>query len=198
MTCDCKMHFMNRSRGIRTPHFHSYAPFFVLSSAAVAQLPYIWGYLVWTFVSILLIFVGYVDVGAAVRPVTGHPSGVLRFTLLAAALPLLWLAWNKIGAAPLSWALAVTCTLFLNVYSPIYDCTMLILVVMWAGPGRIGTPLLLAFFFATTHERTAGKSHWRSTIHPRARLADLASLYQWTPSSSGMRSKPTCFHHRRS
>jgi|SRR5882672_12113822 len=37
----------------------AYAPFFVLPCAVVARLPYVWGYLVWSLGSILLLCAGY-------------------------------------------------------------------------------------------------------------------------------------------
>jgi hypothetical protein len=88
----------------------------------------------------------YVDVGAAMRLITGHSASVIRFMLLAAFLPLLLLAWRKVGAEPLSWALAIVCTLLLNFYTPIYDCTLLVFPVIWLGPEKIGGPLLAVLF----------------------------------------------------
>ncbi len=88
----------------------------------------------------------YVDIGAAFRLLTGHPGDILRFVLVAVALPFLWRAWRRGRAGGLSWALAVACTLLLSLYSPIYDATLLILVIIWAGPKQIGDRLLVALF----------------------------------------------------
>jgi hypothetical protein len=88
----------------------------------------------------------YVDIGAAFRLASGHGIGILRFALVAAALPFLWRAWLRDGGGRLSWALTAACTLLLSLYSPIYDATLLILVIMWAGPTQIGGRLLVALF----------------------------------------------------
>jgi len=88
----------------------------------------------------------YVDIGAAFRLLTGHPGDILRFVLLAVALPLLWRAWRRERAVRVSWALAIVCTVLLSLYTPIYDSTLLILCVMWTRPNSIGFPLLLTLF----------------------------------------------------
>lgn len=88
----------------------------------------------------------YVDIGAAFRLLTGHRGDILRFGLLAITLPLLWRVWRRDRAGRLSWALAIVCTVLLNLYTPIYDSTLLILAVMWAGPKKVGFLVLLALF----------------------------------------------------
>jgi hypothetical protein len=88
----------------------------------------------------------YIDLGAAIRLLTGRSIGALRIVFLAGTVPLLWLAWRRLSLVPVSWALAVVGTLLFGVYAPLYDATLLILVVMWARPERIGSPLLLTLF----------------------------------------------------
>lgn len=88
----------------------------------------------------------YVDIGAAVRLLTHKPTGAARFAILIVVFPFLYFAWRKLGTAPLSWAIAIVGTLLLNLYSPIYDCTLLTLGVMYAQPEKIGRTLLLIVF----------------------------------------------------
>ena len=76
----------------------------------------------------------YVDVNAAFRLLTGVPTGILRFVVLAGTFPFLCLAWLRAGNSPLSWAISVLATLLLGVYSPIYDCSLLVLVATWCTP----------------------------------------------------------------
>src|SRR6266404_3884458 len=60
----------------------------------------------------------YVDIGAGLRLLLGRPVGIVRFALLAIALPLLWLKWRKLPSL-CAWSLAVIATLLLNLYAPI-------------------------------------------------------------------------------
>ena len=102
----------------------------------------------------------YIDLGAAIRLLTGRSIGALRIVFLAGTVPLLWLAWRRLSLVPASWALAVVGTLLFGVYTPLYDATLLILVVMWARPERIGSPLLLTLFLLPAFSKTiAGLTH---------------------------------------
>jgi hypothetical protein len=88
----------------------------------------------------------YVDIGSALRLLTNKPPGAIRLAILILVFPFLYFAWRKIGKAPLSWGIAIAGTLLLNLYSPIYDCTLLIFSVMCAPPEKIGRTLLLVVF----------------------------------------------------
>lgn len=90
----------------------------------------------------------YVDAGAAIRLLTGQSPGSIRFVLLASAFPLLLVAWRKLESRR-TWALAVAATLLLNLYSPIYDCVLLVLPAIWVGPKTIGHWMLAALFVAS-------------------------------------------------
>jgi hypothetical protein len=88
----------------------------------------------------------FVDIGSAFRLLTNKPPGPIRLAILIGTFPFLCFAWHKLGAVSLSWAIAVVGTLLLNLYSPIYDCTLLILPLMCAQPEKIGRTLLLILF----------------------------------------------------
>ena len=87
----------------------------------------------------------YIDNGAALRLLIG-PQPILRLLLLLFALPLISLLWYRFGARPLSWSLAILCGLLFNLYSPIYDCTLLIFAVMLIGVDTLETWLIGALY----------------------------------------------------
>jgi len=87
----------------------------------------------------------YIDIGAALRLLIG-PQPILRLLLLLFALPLISLLWYRFGARPLSWSLAILCGLLFNLYSPIYDCTLLIFAVMLIGVDTLETWLIGALY----------------------------------------------------
>jgi hypothetical protein len=88
----------------------------------------------------------YVDIGSALRLLTNKLPGAIRLAILIVVSPFFYFAWRKLGAVPLSWAIAIVGTLLLNLYSPIYDCTLLIFCAMCAPPEKIGRTLLLVVF----------------------------------------------------
>jgi Glycosyltransferase family 87 len=87
----------------------------------------------------------YVDVGAAMRLLVGAQPG-LRLLILLVAIPVICFIWYKLGPQPLSWALAVVCGILLNLYSPIYDCTLLIFAVLVVGVDSLANWLIASLY----------------------------------------------------
>ena len=87
----------------------------------------------------------YVDIGAALRLLFG-PHASFRLALLSLILPVISFVWYRVGPQPVSWALAVVCGVLLNLYSPIYDCTLLIFAVLIVGVDTISEWLLIALY----------------------------------------------------
>lgn len=86
----------------------------------------------------------YIDVGSAIRLLFG-PQPIVRLLPLL-ALPLLCFIWYRVGNRPISWSIAVLAGLLLSLYSPIYDTTALIFVVLLFGITRISTWLLISLY----------------------------------------------------
>lgn len=86
----------------------------------------------------------YVDAGSAIRLLFG-PQPIVRLLPLL-ALPLLCFIWYRVGNRPVSWSIAVLAGLLLSLYSPIYDCTALIFIVLLFGITRISTWLLICLY----------------------------------------------------
>ncbi len=74
----------------------------------------------------------YIDIGAALRLLIG-PQPTLRLILFLSAFLVISYLWYKEGPQALSWSLAIVCGLLFNMYTPIYDCTLLIFAVMLIG-----------------------------------------------------------------
>ncbi|SRR5229473_1267528 len=87
----------------------------------------------------------YIDIGAALRLLIG-PQPTLRLLLLLFGFPLISFLWYRVGPRPLSWSLAILCGLLFNLYSPIYDCTLLIFAVMLIGVDTLETWLIGALY----------------------------------------------------
>ncbi len=87
----------------------------------------------------------YIDIGAALRLLFG-PQPTLRLVLLLFAFPLVCFLWYRIGSRPLSWSLAIVCGLLFNLYSPIYDCTILIFAVMLIAVDTLDTWMIGALY----------------------------------------------------
>lgn len=87
----------------------------------------------------------YIDIGAALRLLFG-PQPTLRLILTLFALPLVCFCWYRIGSRPLSWSLAIVCGLLFNLYSPIYDCTLLIFAVILIGVETLETWIIGALY----------------------------------------------------
>lgn len=87
----------------------------------------------------------YVDIGAALRLLFGSQP-TLRLILLLFGFPLFCLLWYRIGARSLSWSLAIVGGLLFNMYSPIYDCTILIFAVMLIGVDSLETWMISALY----------------------------------------------------
>ena len=87
----------------------------------------------------------YVDLGAAVRLLFG-PQPTLRLVILAVAFPFLSFLWYRIGPRPISWSLAVVAGLLFSLYTPIYDCTILIFAVMLIGVDTLRSWLVIALY----------------------------------------------------
>jgi len=83
----------------------------------------------------------YVDLGSALRLLFG-PQPTLRLAILAFGFPLLCFFWHRAGARPLSWSLAIVFGLLFSMYSPIYDCTLLLFAAIVIGVQSISKWLL--------------------------------------------------------
>src|SRR5262249_1912292 len=89
-----------------------------------------------------------IDLGSAFRLVTGRPLGVVRMVILLITMIAVVPYWLKVSPNS-GWAAALTGTLLFGVYAPIYDASLLVLVVMWSGPKWLGTKFLLVLFFVS-------------------------------------------------
>ena len=87
----------------------------------------------------------YVDVNSALRLLFG-PLPAARVIILLLAFPLLCFIWYRLGARPLSWSLAIVFGLLCSMYTPIYDCTLLIFVVLLVGIETISKWLLVLLY----------------------------------------------------
>jgi hypothetical protein len=87
----------------------------------------------------------YVDIGAAMRLLAGSHTA-FRSWLLLLSVPVVSFFWYRLGPQPLSWALAIICGILLNLYSPIYDCTLLIFAVLLIGVDTLKTWLIAALY----------------------------------------------------
>jgi hypothetical protein len=71
----------------------------------------------------------YVDIKTAFKLLTdSYPPAqfAIHAVYIVAILTLAW-AWWRLGRNPLAWALTITWSLVLNVYTPIYDTTLLVI-----------------------------------------------------------------------
>ena len=87
----------------------------------------------------------YVDVGSALRLLFG-PQPVVRLAILLLVFPLLCFIWYRLGDRPLSWTLTIVFGLLLSMYTPIYDCTLLIFALMLFGMQTISKWLLVLLY----------------------------------------------------
>lgn len=83
----------------------------------------------------------YVDVGSALRLLFG-PQPVVRLVILLLGFPLLCFIWYRLGDRPLSWSLTIVFGLLFSMYTPIYDCTLLIFALLLVGIETISKWLL--------------------------------------------------------
>jgi hypothetical protein len=90
----------------------------------------------------------YIDLGAAIRLLLG-PHGFVRPVLLLFSFPLVCFLWYRIGARPISWALAIITGLLFNLYTPIYDCTLLIFAVVVIGVRNLNSWLVVALYLVS-------------------------------------------------
>jgi Glycosyltransferase family 87 len=87
----------------------------------------------------------YVDVGSALRLLFG-PQPAVRLAILLLVFPLLCFIWYRLGDRPLSWSLAIVFGLLLSMYTPIYDCTLLIFAVVLFGIQIVSKWLLVLLY----------------------------------------------------
>jgi Glycosyltransferase family 87 len=87
----------------------------------------------------------YVDVGSALRLLFG-PQPTIRLAILLLGFPLLCFIWYRLGNRPLSWSLAIVFGLLFSMYTPIYDCTLLIFALMLFGMQTISKWLLVLLY----------------------------------------------------
>ena len=90
----------------------------------------------------------YIDLGAALRLLLG-PHGFVRPVLLVFSFPLVCFLWYRVGALPISWSLAVVTGLLFNIYTPIYDCTLLIFAVILIGVRNLNSWLVVALYLVS-------------------------------------------------
>lgn len=71
----------------------------------------------------------YIDVRTAFKPlIDAHSAAqIVAFAIYVCGMLLLAWAWWRIGQHSLAWALTITWSLVLNVYTPIYDATLLVI-----------------------------------------------------------------------
>jgi hypothetical protein len=71
----------------------------------------------------------YIDVRTAFKPfIEAHSaSQILVLAIYVCGMLLLAWAWWRIGRHSLAWALTITWSLVLNVYTPIYDAALLVI-----------------------------------------------------------------------
>ena len=71
----------------------------------------------------------YVDVRTAFKPfIEAHPaSQIVVLAMYVGGMLLLTWAWWRIGRHSLAWAVTITWSLVLNVYTPLYDATLLVI-----------------------------------------------------------------------
>ena len=86
-----------------------------------------------------------IDIGAAMRLLVG-PSPMLRWVLLFLMTPFVCFLWYRLGPRALSWSLAVVVGLLLNMYTPIYDSTLIIFAVLLVGIGTLNSWLITALY----------------------------------------------------
>ena len=74
----------------------------------------------------------YVDIRTAFKLfIDAHPaSQIVVLVVYVGGLLLLSWAWWRIGRHPLAWALTITWSLVLNVYTPLYDTALLVIPVV--------------------------------------------------------------------
>jgi len=87
----------------------------------------------------------YIDLGAAIKMLVG-PHALLRPLLLALSFPVVCFLWYRSGAVPISWALAIVSGLLFNIYTPIYDSTLLIFAVIIIGVRNLDSWLVVALY----------------------------------------------------
>jgi len=87
----------------------------------------------------------YIDLGAAVRLLVG-PYAFLRPIVLALAFPLVCFLWYRLGSHPISWSLAIVSGVLFNIYTPIYDCTLLIFAAIIIRIRSLNDWLIVALY----------------------------------------------------
>lgn len=87
----------------------------------------------------------YVDLGAAVKMQVGSHA-FLRPLLLTLSFPLVGFLWYRNGAGPTAWSLSIISGLLFNIYTPIYDCTLLIFAVIVFGVQRLDSWLVVTLY----------------------------------------------------
>ena len=98
----------------------------------------------------------YIDLGAAIRLMVG-PHAFLRPLVLTLSLPVVCFLWYRNGSHPLSWSLAIVSGLLFNIYTPIYDCTLLIFAVILIGVRQLNPWLVLILYFVPMITITVAK-----------------------------------------
>jgi hypothetical protein len=87
----------------------------------------------------------YVDISSALRLMFG-PQSIVRLVLLLLSFPLLCVVWYRVGDRSLSWSLTIVSGLLLSMYTPIYDCTLLIFTLIVVGIHTISKWLLTLLY----------------------------------------------------
>src|ERR1044072_7845587 len=87
----------------------------------------------------------YVDIGSALRLLFG-PQPTVRLVILLFVFPLFCFIWYRLGDRPLSWSLTIVFGLLFSMYTPIYDCTLLIFAVLLFGIEAISKWLLVLLY----------------------------------------------------
>jgi hypothetical protein len=87
----------------------------------------------------------YIDLGAAIKMLVG-PHAFLRPLLLALSFPVVCFLWYRNGARPISWSLAIVSGHLFNIYTPIYDCTLLIFAVIIIGVRSLDSWLVVSLY----------------------------------------------------
>src|SRR6266545_406879 len=76
----------------------------------------------------------YVDIHSFFQPFGGYPliTGI-KFACLAAGVAVLLYVWLRVSDRSFVWAITITVSLLLNVYTPMYDCSLLAIPALLAA-----------------------------------------------------------------